>query len=177
MGCCPIVRRYEIARVKSPCSTMSKTAPDSQILDGTEAISVFRQLTQDVKGLWNFLAASTSKEDGSLDPGAAIGLASKMVGRLAKWSAFGKVSEIRSRWSFGRETTLAIARQIVLVSVVRLVLAFAETNPRDSLQDSSAKASIKLANHRRIILPWPIFWRTGRGVNGSARHHERSASQ
>ena len=111
---------------------------------------VFRQLTQDVKGLWNFLAASTSKEDGSLDPGAAIGLASKMVGRWPSGAPLVKFPKsdpggLSDEDNFGYRETDSTGQRCPFGSHVR------RTNPRDSLQDSSAKASIKLANHRRII--------------------------
>ena len=42
---------------------------------------VFRQLSQDVGAFWTFMDEKTKKPDGSVDPGAQIRLAAKMVGR------------------------------------------------------------------------------------------------
>jgi Dyp-type peroxidase family len=42
---------------------------------------VFRQLSQDVAGFWQFVDAATRRADGSSDPDARLRLAAKMVGR------------------------------------------------------------------------------------------------
>jgi Dyp-type peroxidase family len=111
---------------------------------------VFRQLTQDVKGFWNFLVSRTSKEDGLLDPHAAILLASKMVGRWPSGAPLVKFPEadpggLSDDDNFGYRDTDSAGQSCPFGSHIR------RTNPRDSLQDSSVKQSIKLSNHRRLI--------------------------
>jgi len=111
---------------------------------------VFRQLTQDVKGFWNFMAASTAKENGSLDPHSAITLASKMVGRWPSGAPLVKFPQadpggLSDDDDFGYREMDSAGQSCPFGSHTR------RTNPRDSLQDSSATGSIKLANHRRLI--------------------------
>ena len=111
---------------------------------------VFRQLTQDVKGFWDFLATSTARDDGTVDPDAAITLASKMVGRWPSGATLVKFPEadpggLSDDDDFGYRETDSAGQRCPFGSHVR------RTNPRDSLQDSNAKGSIKLANHRRLI--------------------------
>src|SRR5207344_1523115 len=42
---------------------------------------VFRQLSQDVRGFWQFVDRATRRPDGTSDPDRRVRLAAKMVGR------------------------------------------------------------------------------------------------
>lgn len=117
---------------------------------------VFRQLTQDVKAFWEFLASVTAKSDGSFDAAAAVLLASKMVGRWPSGAPLVKFPEadpggLSDDDDFGYRDTDFSGQSCPFGSHVR------RTNPRDSLQDSSAKQSLKLASHRRIIRRGRVF--------------------
>jgi Dyp-type peroxidase family len=112
---------------------------------------VFRQLSQDVRGLWGFLDRVTKRPDGSSDPNRRLRLAAKMVGRwpsgaplalspdrddpaLAEANDFGYFDQ--DRWGTRCPVGAHIRR----------------ANPRDSLDPQPGTAKSYEINRRHRIL-------------------------
>ena len=111
---------------------------------------VFRQLSQDVQGFWQFLDEKTRDADGASDPDARIKLASKMVGRWPSGAPLARHPDtdpggLSDEDSFGYRPKDEHGERAPIGSHIR------RTNPRDGLLDSKAKQSTKITNHHRII--------------------------
>ncbi|HYV93287.1 MAG TPA: hypothetical protein VE978_16045 [Chitinophagales bacterium] len=115
---------------------------------------VMRQMEQDVKGFWDFIA-SQSKDDsngsvGKVDEGAAVFLASRMVGRWPGGTPVatcpdadpGKETD-ENKFLYHSVAPEHFGKCPVGSHVLR-------SNPRDFL-GTNKKESIKLSNHHRIL--------------------------
>jgi Dyp-type peroxidase family len=115
---------------------------------------VFRQMSQDVHGFWDFIHGKTGTGT------AAVKLASQMVGRWPSGAPITRFPNtdpggLSDDDDFGYRSEDPNGEKCPIGSHVR------RTNPRDGLLDSNSEQSTRIANHHRII-------RRGRAYGASA---------
>lgn len=110
---------------------------------------VFRQLEQKVQEFWKFLAAA-EQANGNSSGDEAIRIASKMLGR---WPSGAPLMKFPDRDPGGTSDDDDFLYRAEDAEGLRCPLGshIRRTNPRDSLQDSSVKQSLKLSSRRRMI--------------------------
>jgi Dyp-type peroxidase family len=112
---------------------------------------VFRQLSQDVRGFWQFLDASTRDPAGNPDPARRLRLAAKMVGR---WPSGAPVTLTPDRDDrafedsngFGYHDNDQAGTRCPIGAHIR------RANPRDSLDPQPGSAASYAINRRHRIL-------------------------
>lgn len=110
---------------------------------------VFRQLSQDVRGFWQFLDEQTKGPDNHAGPEARLKLGSKMVGRWPGGAPLVKTPdqdkpELQDDDAFGYHTTDLKGFKCPVGSHIR------RTNPRDAFVGDPDE-SVKLVNRHRMI--------------------------
>ena len=112
---------------------------------------VFRQLSQDVRGLWGFLDRVTKRPDGRPDPDRRLRLAAKMVGRWPSGAPLVLAPE-------GDDPALAEANDFGYFEKDRwgtrcpIGAHIRRANPRDSLDPQPGSAKSYEINRRHRIL-------------------------
>jgi Dyp-type peroxidase family len=112
---------------------------------------VFRQLSQDVRGFWQYVDQATRRPDGSTDSGRRTRLASKMVGRWPSGAPLVAVPE-NDDPSYSKLNDFlyhAIDRDGLRCPVGSHIR---RANPRDSLDPwPGTSRSLEVTNHHRIL--------------------------
>lgn len=129
--------------------------PDHGDLGKNGTYMVFRQLSQDVKGFWNFVMEAVRKENPHATATEAIALASKMVGRWPSGAPLvlhdKEVQTDDPENDFGFHETDLKGFKCPIGSHVR------RTNPRDSLLTNSPEKAMTISQRHRILRRGRIF--------------------
>jgi Dyp-type peroxidase family len=111
---------------------------------------VMRQLEQDVKGFWQYMADHSKNPDGTLNVVAAIALAAKLVGRWPSGVPLtispdqdAPLLQDKNNFLFGFQQEENYGKCPVGAHIARV-------NPRDALA-KDPKQSLKIASHHRIL--------------------------
>jgi Dyp-type peroxidase family len=123
---------------------------------------VLRQLEQDVAAFWHYVREATRRPDGSTDPGRAVALAAKMVGRWPSGAPLVKAPD-QDNPRLGDDNAFRYYHADPAGLACPLGAHIRRMNPRDSLApDPGSDASAAVSDLHRLL-------RRGRGYGPGGR--------
>jgi Dyp-type peroxidase family len=132
-----------------PGSFLPESAAGSRDLGRNGTYLVFRQMTQDVAGFWNFLDEATRQTDGQSDPCARDRLGAKFVGRWKSGAPLVEAPDF-DRPELGNHNDFGYAQSDPDGFACPFGAHVRRSNPRDSIGDDPEEALVRVRRHRLL---------------------------